>query len=110
MLFCRRHCLSAIRLCLLLSTAAFLLSISVFAQAQQPTPAPKSQNPFESVPTAPADTPKPQATKPQAPKPGSPFEAPKPADTPPAAKKLEVVAASIEVRATRLSPQDTLRS
>jgi len=117
MLFCRHECLSAIRLCLLSTTAAFLLSSTLLAQApaqQAPpaTPPPKSQNPFETVPTSPpAQQPAPQAPKTPAPKPGSPFEAPKPAEAPPpAAEKLEDVVEAIEFRGARRVPQDTLRA
>ncbi len=97
----------------LMVCCACLLSIPVTGQQQTPPPKPappKQQNPFETVPVAPAEPPKPQQAKPakpelEEPKPADPA---KPGDIPPG--ELPDTIEAIEFRGSRRVPQDTLRA
>jgi outer membrane protein insertion porin family len=112
MMFNRLRCLTAlIFACLCISAwAQNNPQTPAPAKPDAPKPQPQSQNPFESVPTAPQQ--QPEAPPPQQPK----MEAPKPAAPGVASPKPRTEAApediveGVEFRGSRRIPQETLRA
>src|SRR5580693_2082851 len=93
--------------CLRLLAVCVFCSSPLFPQAGPPpaqAPKPQQNNPFESVPTAPAQ-PAPPPLRPEPAKPATPGAAPETAVQP-----IDDTIEAIEFRGVRRVPQDTLRA